>query len=456
MVLFSYLNAIIIAGLIGLLLFALILRFRRKALGLFLLVAPFNYFYVIVFGWRVSWVESGGVPEGAPVFIKYAKDVFFLMIVLASLIYLFLRRDKWAQSGQWLDWLVTGFLLYQVAMTAPAVFRIGAMPAMIALWQNCGYGVIYFLLRPILSNCDLKTMRRFVTFLLLMGGIVAGIGIAQFFSGINTFQYVSGEYKGLNRAISTLGNPSNLGLYLAFMMIMLLSVGVYSHRFLLTVAFCLMAVCLILTVSMTALFITVVSVVLILALRRKRSMLLFAGVLGTAVFCCIWLSPGIRARLLTAMSGQDEAWILRLENWENLWPSNNYALLFGSGTGTDGSMTVSFYDQGGLADNQYLATLMQYGSLGLSLYLGIILLGSFRGLYMGIPNHRKAFSFGTLRLAGGLVVIGCALAGVTANVMNVFPINLYFWSSLALIASTNTVKVRTSDSESQRISAQIG
>jgi hypothetical protein len=429
------------AGLVGLLIFALILLFHRKAIGFFLLLAPFNYFYVIAFGWNVSWVESGGVSEGAPAFIKYAKDVFFLMIVLSGLIHVLLRRNKWARSGQLLDWLVSSFLIFQAAMTIPAAFRIGPAPALTALWQNCGYGLVYYMLRPILSDCDLLKLRRFIMGLILVGGVVAGIGIAQFFSGINTFQYVSGEYQGLNRAISTLGNPSNLGVYLSFLLMAILTVGVHFNRFLQVIVFCMMALCLFLTVSMTALVMTTVGIILIFILERKWSILILTALLGAVALCSISLVPVIQTRLAAAISGQDMAWLLRLANWQALWPTESGDLFFGTGGGTGGAMTVSFFDQGGLADNQYLATVIQYGIIGLGLYLGILLAGSLS--ILRVAGRRKESFSGTLRMAGGLIVIGVALFGVSANVLNVFPINLYFWSALALITSVgNASRVR--------------
>ena len=409
-------------------------RFRRKAIGAFLLLAPFNYFYVIVFGWQVSWVEFGGVSEGAPAYVKYIKDVFFLMIVIAGLIQLPRRQKRWAHGGQLLDRLVTGFLIYQAAMTIPAAFEIGLTQALIALWQNCGYGLVYYILRPILSDCDIEKLRRFIVNLILVGGIVAGIGIAEFFRGSNTFQYVDGDYVGLNRAISTLGSPSNLGVYLSFLLMATLTVGVHYRRTLQFAAFCLMAICLVLTVSMTSFTVTTVGVALILVVQRKWKwkLALIVGLLGMIGFYCISLVPMIRSRVVEAVSGRDESWLRRLDNWKTLWPGfENGTLCFGTGGGTGGSMTVAFYGQSDLSDNQYLATIIQYGMVGLGLYLGILLAGSLSILSVG--ERRKASFPATLRLAGGLIVIGVALSGVSMNVLSGFPINLYFWSALALI-----------------------
>ena len=71
----------------------LILIWPRRALMLFLLLAPLNYFYVIAFNWQVTWEAAGGVSEGAPPFIKYAKDALFLVIAIACILALLIGRE---------------------------------------------------------------------------------------------------------------------------------------------------------------------------------------------------------------------------------------------------------------------------------------------------------------------------------------------------------------------------
>jgi O-antigen ligase len=108
-------------------------------------------------------------------------------------------------------------------------------------------------------------------------------------------------------------------------------------------------------------------------------------------------------------------------------------MLFGGGGGTGGAMTVAFHDvSGDLADNQYLATVIQFGLFGLLLYIGLLFTGA-RAFSSGPgkDDHNRP----PIRLSGGIIVILAGLFGISGNILNVFPINLYFFSALALVAT---------------------
>ncbi len=147
----------------------------------------------------------------------------------------------------------------------------------------------------------------------------------------------------------------------------------------------------------------------------------------------ILLIPQIGERIQMVLTGNDEAWQIRLTNWTSLWPSGSTQLLLGSGGGTGGAMTISFHDSGNLADNQYLALLIQFGIVGIFIYVGLLISGPLVGFF----KHSKTnFSHnGNLEMAGLLVVSLTGLFGGVVNVLNAFPVNMYFWCALALVAS---------------------
>jgi hypothetical protein len=417
----------------------LILNRPRQAFMLFLFLSPLNYFYVIAYNWQVTWEAAGSVSEGAPAFIKYAKDAVFLAIVIAWMLLFLIGRKKHQTGHQVLDWLVSLFVAYQVIMTIPAGIELGSLPALIALWQNTGYALCYFILRTVVSNASIASIRLWISRLVLMGGLVACIGIVYYFATTSSFQYVSGSYQGLNRAVSTMGAPTNLGLYLGGLLIVSLAADFYKMGIFQFCAALVMAVCLLLTVSMSALFGTLIGVALILVKRRRWRQLFFAGalaLLGTVL--ATNLVPSIGQRVLTVLSGEDEAWLLRLENWRQLWPSDPAAFLYGVGGGAGGAMTVSFHDQGMLADNQYLAVFIQFGSIGVALLIGILMTGIMGGLYFQSASLAREIK--NLRLAASLMVMLVTLGSVSGNLLNLFPINLYFWAALALVASIRSKK----------------
>jgi len=115
--------------------------------------------------------------------------------------------------------------------------------------------------------------------------------------------------------------------------------------------------------------------------------------------------------------------------------------MYGAGGGVSG-MTVSFSGIDLLADNQYLAVILQFGVVGIVIY-GTLLAAGGRmalreSLRIWMPYSTKS------EIAAGLLVILVAIWGSVVNILNVFPINAYFWSALAMVASSAKGEVRAS------------
>lgn len=427
-------SILIILVFVALLLLLITLKWPIRVFGFFLILSPLNYFYVIAFDWQVSWEAMGGVSEGAPPFIKYAKDIVFLGILCSCFLAFLMNRKSWRMKLNTLDLVVSVFVCYQVIMIVPAVSNLGFLPAFIAMWQNTGYISCYFLLRLIISQDHFQHTQVWARNMLLLGGFIALIGIWQFFFGPAPFRYISGTYLGLNRAISTLGSPNILGMYLSFLL--LISIVTYSYRInvIQMIAVFLITICLVLTVSMSSLFATLAGVVLILARRKdwKAVLLIVCLAVSGTILVVRWL-PEIGERAWVVISGIDESWILRLDNWKELWPSDPLRLLFGSGGGTGGAITISFQKDDSVADNQYLALLIQFGFFGLALYASLLVIG-ISAVLKG-PMCAELPDGVNMRMLAGVLVFLVTLLGLSANVLNAFPINAYFWSALALVGS---------------------
>lgn len=412
------------------LLLAILLR-PAKSLRAFLFLAPLNYFYVLLFDWQVSWIASGGVSEGAPPLIKYAKDLIFLAILISWAVGV---AAKPKQLGRLrlgvVDILVIAYIAYPALLLPMAGATIGFLAAAIAFWQNCGYALAYFMLRSTLLRTDIAELQFWSRLALGLGGSVAAVGIWQFFWGPRTFQYLSGPYEGANRAISTLGSPNGLGMYLGIVLVFAVATGAYRGRRLWVVPLLLIVVCLFLTLSMSSIAATLVGLFLIACRDRRVRVSVAALSLGGFVMA-LGAGSAVLTRLRLAASGKDESWLLRIENWRELWPSDELRLLVGGGPGTGGAMTVSFFG-GGVADNQYLAMVLQFGIIGFLVYVLLLASGAYRGVVAS--RYARSGHWWPFQLAAGVIVVVVSLFGVVANVMNVFPINLYFWTALAVQA----------------------
>lgn len=412
------------------------------AIGLFLLLAPLNYFYVLVFDWQITWAYAGTISEGAPALAKYAKDIVFLVIFLAWLLTLLTKKPGRQIQPHLLDRLVGLFIGYQVIMVIPAIAKIGLAPSLTALWLNSGYILMYIMMRTVFSRIDVWQVRMWASRMLLLGGGIALIGFWQFLRSPSVVDSSGLGAQTVVRAYSTMGSPNNLGMYLCILLLISLMWGLYRESFLKLVATLLVVGCLLLTVSMSSFFGAVLVVGLFMVKRKNwRSLLFTVGLIATSMALIDSLVPAVGSRVVASLMGEDQSWLLRVINWNQLWPTDFWALMYGAGGGVSG-MTVSFSGIDLLADNQYLAVILQFGVVGIVIY-GTLLAAGGRmalreSLRIWMPYSTKS------EIAAGLLVILVAIWGSVVNILNVFPINAYFWSALAMVASSARGKVRAS------------
>ena len=412
------------------------------AIGLFLLLAPLNYLYVLLFGWQVTWAYAGTISEGAPALAKYAKDIVFLVIFLAWLMTLLAKKPDRQVQSHVLDRLVGLFVGYQVIMVIPAIAKIGLVPSLTALWLNSGYVLMYIMMRTVFSGVGVWQVRMWASRMLLLGGGIALIGFWQFLFSPSVVDSSGVGSQTAVRAYATMGSPNNLGMYLCILLLMSLMWGLYRESFLKLGATLLVVGCLLLTVSMSSFFGAVLVVGLFLIKRKNWGSLLFAvGLVATSIALVDSLVPAVESRVVASLIGEDQGWLLRVINWSQLWPTDFWTLMYGQGGGVSG-MTVSFSGIDHLADNQYLAVILQFGVVGVVIYGTLLAAGGHmalrESLKIWIPYSTKS------EIVAGMLVILVAIWGGVVNILNVFPINAYFWCALAMVASSARGEVRAS------------
>lgn len=403
----------------------------RRALAAFLCAALYNYWYVIGLGWSVAWASEGGVSEGAPTIIKYGKDLGFLGVCAAHLVWVAFRGVPNGFRLVPMDVLVYAVLGYGVLLSLPSLVLLGPLTA-IAWWQNFGYALVYPCVRLALARSTIDDVRRTERWLYVHAAAVAVIGIVQFTVGPAPYAYLSGPYAGVNRAVSTLGNPNNFGFVLGLFALWALATRRRSPANLLISGGGL------LSLSVTAVGGSM-AVAAALLLRQIRvgllALLISAGLAGALVAALV--APTATTRVQRVLAGEDESMVARLENWQRLVPRNPLVAVLGQGTGQGGAITVSFHqNEGLLADNQYLALLTQYGAVGLVLFIALV--GTTVLPLVLDETPRRGWSEARLGAAAGVAAI--AVFGVSANVLNMFPVNLLFWTLLAVSAGSDSVR----------------
>lgn len=412
---------IAVYGLIVLVFLAVAVRRPERGFDLYLLLAPFNYFYVWAFGWSVSWTLDGGVGAEVPPSVKYFKD---LVLVLLLLVWLG-RRRRLPLRG--LDGPVLAFLALLVVMAVPTLLLDGVPLAATALWQNAGAMTFYFVYKE--AGWSRERVRTRLLGLLVLACTVAGLGLLQWATGTGSlFEFRGAGDVGIRRAISTLGSPNSLGLFLDLGLAVLLARWDSLPRGLRWTALGLIPACLLATFSMTT-YLVAAALFLAWAGLRRRVVAGLAGVaLGVvAVTAGLQVADVARDRLGGAAQGGDQSFSDRLEAWSRIAGEGSPAqLALGHGTGRGGAMTVAFQDKNNLlADNQYLAELGQLGLVGLTAFLLVLGLAVARCLATGGP--------GGWRAPGVAILAVFSVFFLTGNYLNSFPGNLVFWATLGLV-----------------------
>jgi len=317
---------------------------------------------------------------------------------------------------------------------------IGGVQAVVSL----KIGFFYLLVFAILWRCPLNAHERdrLVTILMVTGCITAVVGIIQQIVGQEVLAALGYDYNvtirtagGFLRSFSTFNQSFPFALFLMLVLLIGLPVALTDPRrlrnrlFLIGVPVYVLGL---LTTIVRAAWMGLGIGLLYLGIRRFRSLLL---PLPLALVALLFLPSSLGAAALSSSSSQE-----RVSGWQ----SNVATVLahpLGAGIGASGSAAEKAAELAASnepiyqPDNYYYKTLYELGLLGLWMLL-LLLISAFTSVRAAASQVLGVDA----ALADG--VSACVLAAATvstvATYFEIFPMDVYFWLLLGVIATYPT------------------
>jgi hypothetical protein len=403
---------------------------------LVLLVAVFNFTGALFTNQSVTEEE---------VWMKVLKDLPVLALFLVLLMHV-RRNDAWRDlvarvrpalaPRRVARTLLRGGSAQQVAAALLAVIlMMGAFMAFSFLTvERPSFGALasarYYLFYPLLALAVALAgplrMRPLAVGIVVLGGVQTVLAVMDYFGVFGaTYYFGLTEFAGYlyPRAIGTLGNPNNLGIYLSLALILVISTGEHRSRWG-KLAIAVLLVGILLTVSRTA------PIALLIAFagslwggrgsRRLMNTLLALG--GVAI--AFALTAG--SRLGVGSSGIFGSRGATAENALALWTEGPRAFLIGHGFASQATVGANNAVQETVIDNMALAIAVEGGLVALVLLTAIIVLGIRMALFAPATTR-----LGTVARRYGLFFLVYTPLAVN---FRLFPGVLFFWVLAGLSA----------------------
>jgi hypothetical protein len=399
-------------------------RFREGLMWASLFAATLNF--------TPSLFSTESVGE-APVWTKIIKDVPTALLAIAGVAVVAAHlADRPRQRTLWAS--IPGgrptvaWKLSLCALIALAAFM--ATSAAFVAAPSFGYFVSarYYLFYPFLALVlwlvpfDRRTLDRYVTGIVFLALLQLPICIADFAGAFgNTFYAGHVEIGGylFPRAIGTLGNPNNLGIFLGFgVLVAVFMLDRWSRATRTAVAVALF-VGMVLTFSKTVFVaLGLVSIGLAVCLPvRNRLRALSAVVLGTGVVAAVVLSSRTGEALsVESVLGSRTG---TASNAFDRWTANTQSFFVGEGFGTVTDLDASGPIRETVVDNMVLALALEGGILGIVLTSAVVVavVGS---LFLYAGGTRLAVT------AKAFAAFFLLYAPVAVN-LRLFPGALFLW-----------------------------
>lgn len=401
---------------------------------------------VIVFGSGLSFAYTyfvGGVPTDIPVYWRLLKDALVGLVLVNWALTTSAREKMQALLRERV------FLFWFVCNAAYLVVRLAVSPteSIVTSTILLRYYLIYpftFVAGASLLDSRVK-VEYFIRWLLLAESVVGFLGILSAFDiGNNYAPFVTFGRFTFTRAISTLGNPNNLAVFLGFGILLQLAVTIFKHKRILPpsiwgkIVLSLMCASLFLTYSQGTIL-TVSALISILYLTKvKRSPLIFFGIAVLfTVMLGVGFATGTGSESLVLKSARD-----RLSNFHDLLAGQRLTsseIWFGRGLSSVGTATSvqsinlsagllspRVQMKGGIyTDNTLVTLFLTIGVVGAFFFVTLPLTAAFRA-FKASRRLRDPYLKGT---AVGICMI-CILTllyGQFIDVASDFPMNLFFW-----------------------------
>ena len=252
------------------------------------------------------------------------------------------------------------------------------------------------------------------------------------------------------RLLSLFPNPNMLGVFGGFVLVMLTGywAGTQGQHWRMRFAFLLVLIPIAGMVLATSsrrswlaviLALPLLSWLLSRATGRRSPVLYIALPIGItlALVSVLFQTDAIITRFLSTFSGEDASILDRVFTGERLWMA-----LLSDGNATLGGMGAGLLGRG--VDNYYLLLWVEYGALGLVLYLWLLgspLLRSIRRIRWLKRFPRKSTQASVLAVSAVAASVAILLAGIGGNTNITFPVNMYLPTivGVAVAMSSNRV-----------------
>lgn len=357
------------------------------------------------------------------------------------------------------DWLLPAAGL--VVLGAVSALVVGGVQSA----QGMKIGYFYLLLLWVLWRCPLthRDRDRLVSVLMVAGLVTAVVGLAQQVAGDAALRALGYEYDttirttgGILRSFSTFNQPFAFGLFLMLVLLIGIPVALRDRTRPRNLAFLLVTPVLVaglLSSTVRSAILGLLAGMVFLAVHRHRNL---AHLLGPVLIAALLVPTSVYSALLSAESLDD-----RTTGWDRM-VDVALSAPFGVGIGatgsaaekttevagnTAGTLFAPEWDAGYQPDNHYVKTLLELGPLGLWL-LVLLLLATFLAA-------RRASVHGTgpdAGLAAGLAatIVAAAAASGFATYFEIFPMDVYFWLGLGVLAGLPSGPARESPAAPSR------
>lgn len=320
--------------------------------------------------------------------------------------------------------LLAGFMLVSTAAT-------GAGP--LGSFVSARYYVLYPALALLLALSGPFEVKHLAVGMVILGAMQTGLAVADYAGWIGpTFYAWHVEYAGhiYPRAIGTLGNPNNLGLFLGLASLVVLGSGAWGTRRG-KLALAVLVLGIILTGSKTALIALALAGLLSRPLRARqwswRRIALLSGALVACMLAIVVMASqrlGAERSLSGALGTHGESARLGFESWFE----SPASVLFGQGFDAQATVTAGGEVQENPVDTMALAVAVEGGLVAL---VGVAIVVALGCRLIWMQSRRSVL--GTIGRGFAILMVVYAVISVS---FRLFPGALLFWIVVGLCASS--------------------
>ena len=277
-----------------------------------------------------------------------------------------------------------------------------------------GAGILLLTAEGMRSWRDLELL---TTWIVRFAGIVAALGVLQYFTGVNVAAYLqvpglspltelmTFSRSELNRVISTAGHPIELGVIMAALLPLALHHSIFTRKASAWAPTILISVVVLMSVSRSAILVAAGAMIVMLLGWPNRWRIRFLVMMPFAAVAARLAFPGLLGtiRALFVHLDDDPSIDGRTADYDFVFRAFQEAPLFGRGYFT----WVPMYFR--TLDNQFLVLLLELGLVGSFVFVGLIAIGVYSGFSCRSRTDERGSNLG-LAVAAGIFGIAVSFA----------------------------------------------